>query len=662
MSVAQPESGLFSPQSDDLFGKSAEIAEFLMPADPNNAVSGAVWKQISFSLTEILDAHYARLWQYPTAHAQRSAANGKLPGLSELQTKHMERVFLTDINRVLAEDAQKTAMAHLQSGLTADWFIAGYGRLLMETIPVILKAHRFTPQRASEVIRVLIARLFMDMALAENALSGQTSGVEADEWREDNDYQNLRTVSNSMADLNKVTLNLAMLSDSATKSSASSESVAAAVEQLVASISQLTDTSQSAAHDAEDTNDALRRGVEGMVQAREAIATVSHAADRSSESLSSLRAAAAEISSFMNIIQSIADQTNLLALNATIEAARAGDAGRGFAVVASEVKILATQTASATEDVAARIRTLQNGIRQISEHFEATKSAIETGEGTLSSASGNIEIAGRQMETLSGRMSEVAHILEQQNASASEISAHVTSIAGMARENEICLDDISVQLQAGNNRLSESATRWFKNSSGRSLCEMAKIDHVLFRKRTVDAVLERGSWKSQEVPDNHSCRLGKWYDTITDTELRSLEAFRNLDAPHKRVHDAAVEALRAKESGKSALALEALRRLDEASDEVISGLNAVSDFLHKRESISERRNRERKPVYGETAELRSGSKTIRTSVLDEAARGIGVEGIDRTDIGQKVQVDYKGKKLGTVRWSNGRRGGIEFEN
>jgi len=70
--------------------------------------------------------------------------------------------------------------------------------------------------------------------------------------------------------------------------------------------------------------------------------------------------ASQRIGGVVKLIAEIAAQTNLLALNATIEAARAGTAGKGFAVVATEIKALAQQTASATQDIKARIAGVQS--------------------------------------------------------------------------------------------------------------------------------------------------------------------------------------------------------------------------------------------------------------------------------------------------------------
>src|SRR6185503_10372159 len=102
------------------------------------------------------------------------------------------------------------------------------------------------------------------------------------------------------------------------------QTVAAASEELSASIAEISRQVTNAATTASRAVD----------EARQTDATVQGLAET-----------AGRIGDVVKLISDIASQTNLLALNATIEAARAGEAGKGFAVVASEVKGLANQTA-----------------------------------------------------------------------------------------------------------------------------------------------------------------------------------------------------------------------------------------------------------------------------------------------------------------------------
>ena len=127
--------------------------------------------------------------------------------------------------------------------------------------------------------------------------------------------------------------------------------------------------------------------VSSEVQGSADIAT--RAASQAAEALGmseALSAHARSIESILGLIRTIAGQTNLLALNATIEAARAGDAGRGFAVVAQEVKSLASQTANATDEIAAKIAAIQ----------EATRSAVET-SASIQSTTTEVQVAAERI-------------------------------------------------------------------------------------------------------------------------------------------------------------------------------------------------------------------------------------------------------------------------
>jgi methyl-accepting chemotaxis protein len=183
-----------------------------------------------------------------------------------------------------------------------------------------------------------------------------------------------------------------IVADASGHASASAQTVAAASEQLTASIAEI---SRQVVRSTEMTH----RAVDD--------------ARRSNEIVQTLASGAQRIGDVVGLITGIASQTNLLALNATIEAARAGEAGKGFAVVASEVKNLATQTGKATEDIS----------RQISEIQSATGAAVAAIQGIANA-----------IEEVSGIATSIASAVEQQGKAADEIARSIQQTAGSTQD------------------------------------------------------------------------------------------------------------------------------------------------------------------------------------------------------------------------------------
>jgi methyl-accepting chemotaxis protein len=178
------------------------------------------------------------------------------------------------------------------------------------------------------------------------------------------------------------------------------ETVAAAAEQLAASIDEIgrqinraNQVSQQASREAAETN--------ALVQ--------------------SLAETANRIGDVVETISAIANQTNLLALNATIEAARAGEAGKGFAVVAGEVKQLATQTAKATDEVAAQVSAVRERVGKAVDAITHIVGIV----GEVSQASAGIASA---VEEQSAATAEIARNVEQAAAGTAQVSGNMAGL------------------------------------------------------------------------------------------------------------------------------------------------------------------------------------------------------------------------------------------
>jgi len=353
------------------------------------------------------------------------------------------------------------------------------------------------------------------------------------------------------------------------------QSIAAATEEMVASVSQISETSRIAADAAEE----MRASVEhSNVEAENAVQAMGDLADTvagTSRQAQSLSEASEAIGSIVETIGAIAKQTNLLALNATIEAARAGEAGKGFAVVAGEVKSLSQQTARATEEIRSHIEGLQSQINGIVASMTTGTETVEKSKNIIDGLGRDMNAVGDKVSTVTGRMAEIAEILDQQTQASAEVAQGVTGIAGQTGDNVAQVAALADALDDAQRSVAQQLGNFAAFEAVNKVVKLAKADHVLWKKRLVDMSVGRASLSESELADHKSCRLGKWYYGPGSLPYREHSAFTRLEGPHAAVHQSGKEAARLFNAGNLNGAMEAIGRVEEASEDVLALLDEL---------------------------------------------------------------------------------------
>ncbi|MCA9747467.1 MAG: CZB domain-containing protein, partial [Lactococcus sp.] len=284
----------------------------------------------------------------------------------------------------------------------------------------------------------------------------------------------------------------------------------------------------------------------------------------------------------VQVIKGIADQTNLLALNASIEAARAGEHGRGFAVVASEVRKLSEHTKEQIVKIIANMESLQQVSSSVIDEIKETSKLVENSVTGAKSASQALINIVEMMQKINGATSQIAAMSEEQTSTIMDISARNATIY----DNSVLAQEISQQTAKTIFELSSQMDNYRKTFFGinvrltsKDIVRVAKTDHLLWKWRVYNLILGVGTIESNEVTSHETCRLGKWYYGDLPSHVKQKDIFKQLEEPHKKVHQNAKLVVECYERNDLIGVEKAFEELEKSSVMVIDLLTELENEL-----------------------------------------------------------------------------------
>jgi uncharacterized protein YoxC len=278
--------------------------------------------------------------------------------------------------------------------------------------------------------------------------------------------------------------------------------------------------------------------------------------------------------------------TSEIARNVSITAERAGDVNRLMESVAGSVR-RADEVAHAVNESAERMNESMGSMRKLLVKAVRTSSKIadrRTGRRRAAMIDGEVQMGARVEKVVLYDLSENG-ALAASNAPCTPGTRVTLVIASegirLDAETVACIGGFHHLHFMGNSLPTAKVDYLAKVSIGR-LIETVKNDHRVFVSRIADTVAGKIRLDPADLSTHHTCRLGHWYDSVTDEMMMALPAFHNLLGPHRQVHVKGHDVLSSLIEGRETEVQARMAELERVSLQVIDHLDRLgAEFLQR---------------------------------------------------------------------------------
>ncbi len=400
-----------------------------------------------------------------------------------------------------------------------------------------------------------------------------------------NIINNMFTSANNLA--NKVDIlrgRADVASDGAKEQSDQAAQIAAASEEMSQTIAAIAKNTSAASELASEAIEIAEGGKQITDLSVETINEVNISTIELASMIDKLNNRVAEIGGIVTVIQNIADQTNLLALNAAIESARAGEQGRGFAVVADEVRKLAERTITATTEISEKIGSVSAEAEMTTKSMAESSKGITKAVGHIKNLNNVLQTVVESVQKVGAEITQISTAVVEQSSATEDVLKNIEQTSAIAKEMDRMAHDLMHEVSSMikmTEELRDTDTGFKTIGSELMMLDIAKTDHRLFLSKVSECLRGDMSLDPSHLPDHRDCKFGKWYFGEGMNLCGSLHSFKNIDAPHMKIHAMAKEAVSAFNSGDRTRAETTYRNMENISAEIGTLLEKI-----KKEALS----------------------------------------------------------------------------